>query len=428
MKPTILLPPALALAAAAIWLGMQHRSLSAVQDQNTTLREQIASVRSGGADAATAKPAGSGKNNSKPAAAKKINWKELAAKQKQMERGESIPDMRAMIEIQKTLLGLSTEELIAQLDEIDGLDISAEAKAGLQGMLIGMLAQKDPKLVLDRFADRMNDERNGTLSWQIANAFQQWATKDSAAAVAWLDAQLAAGKFESKSLDGRSDIRQRLEGSVIASLIATNPAAAIERLAKIPEEQRVQIFQSGLMFNMKPGSEKAIADLVRSQLPENERASVLAQSGSMLVHQGGYDRVAQYLKDIDATSAEREAIVSQSVQSKVRNSMMDAAKLVPALEEGRVWAEAQAPGSGDRTVGNALGSMHNFKQASEIALSLYEKSNSDAILVAFLEGPYAYGHQDISLPILEKISDPAKREELRKRISPQPTRATEESQ
>ena len=419
MKPTVLLPPALALAAAAIWLGTQHRSLSAVEDQNTRLREQIASVRSTSGDAATAKTTGHGKNGSKPAAAKKINWKELAAKQKDMERGQSIQDMRAMIELQKNLLGMSTEELVAQLDEIEALDITPEAKAGLQGMLIGMLAQKDPKMALDRFADRMEDDRSGSMSWQVAQAFQQWSNKEPEAALAWLDAQLAAGKFEGKSLDGRNDVRLRLEGAVLANLIATNPSAAIERLAKIPESQRAQIFQGGMMFNVKPGSEKAMADLIRSQLPEKDQATTLGQSASMLVQQGGYDRVTQYLKDIDASPAEREAIASQSVQMKLRNSQ-DLAKLAPALEEGRTWAEAQAPGSGDRVIGKALGSMPNFKQASEMALSMHEKSGNDEVLIAFIEGPNAYGHQEAILPMIDKISDPAKREELRERFVPKP--------
>lgn len=413
MKPILFLPPGLALLASGIWLGLQHQSLSKVESQNSTLRERIEVARHAGPAAQAQKGFIAGKNGKQ--GAKKIDWKELAMKQKDMERGNSIPDMRAMIELQKALLSMSAEELVANLDEIAALDIPEDAKAGLLGTLIGMLAEKDPKLVLEKFGDRMGDERSG-MSWQLTHAFQRWAEKDSAGALAWLDAQIAAGKMESKSLSGDNDVRQRLEGSVITSLIASDPGAAAERLARVPEGQRAAIFQGGIFFNMKPGSEKAVADLIRSQIPEAQRDSTLANSSSMLVHQGGYERVGKFLTDVGASASEREAIVAQAVQSKAGHGR-DGGKLETSIEEARAWAMQQAPGAADRITGQTLGNAPDFAQASALALKYHEQTGNDDVLVAFLQGGGGYRNAEAASKLVDKISDPAKREELRKKFS-----------
>ncbi|WP_367870779.1 hypothetical protein [Luteolibacter sp. Populi] len=422
MKPIVLLPPALAIAAAAIWLGTQHRSLSAVEDSNTTLRQRIQEARHAEASGESSKTAAANKGKNGKTTAKKIDWKDLASKQKAMQGGNNMPDMRAMIELQKTLMDLSAEDLATHLDEIAALDIPDDAKRGLEGMIIGLLAQKNPELVMERFGDRLNDERGG-FSWQISQAFQQWASKDSTAATAWLDAQVASGKLDSKSLDGKSDARLRLEGGVIASLLESDPAAAAKRLAGIPENQRSQIFQGGMFFNTKPGSEKAVADLIRSSVPENQRNSTLANSASMLIHQGGYDKVGEYLTKIEASPAEREAIVAQSLQSKVQNSR-DSAKMEAAVEEGRAWALKQSPEAADRITGKALGDIPDFKKGAELALKYQEQTGNDDVLIAFIESG-RNRHPNEANDLVAKISDPQKREELNKRLTPQPVPTAE---
>lgn len=415
MKPLHFVPPALALAVSGAWLGLQHQSLSNVESQNSTLRQRIDAARSTGSSGDSQKTAAAGKNGKQ--GAKKIDWKDIAMKQKGMDRGDSIPDMRAMIELQRALLSMSAEELAAQLDEIAALDIPEDAKAMLQGTLIGVLADKDPKLAIERFGDRLGDDRNG-MSWQISHAFQKWAEKDSAGALAWFDAQIAAGKLESKSLNGQNDIRQRLEGAVITSLVGSDPAAAAERLSRIPEGQRAAIFQNGMFFNTKPGSEKAVADLIRSQVPEAQRNETIARSASMLVHQGGYERVGKYLSDIGASAAEREAIVSQAVQSKA-NTFTNGEKpdLGKTIEEARAWAIQQSPDAADKITGKALASAQDFAQASALALKYQEQTGKDDVIIGFLEGGAAYRNSEAALKLVDKISDPAKQEELRKQLS-----------
>jgi len=413
MKPIVLVPPAAALVVAAIWLGSQRRAMSVLEDESVILRQQIEAARhadpSGDDGYASIRKTGTAKTGGK-----KLDWKEIAKKQQGAQRGDNIQEMRTMVEMQKVLLAMSSEELSAQMDEIAALDITDELKQQLQGMLVGVLAAKDPQLVLDRFADQLGSERGG-MTWQLSNAFRQWATKDTAAAAAWMDRQIAAGKFESKSLDGKSQSRMQFEGALVLHLLADNPQAAAARIAALPVDQRREALGNGIFFNLKPGTEKAAADLIRTQIPEGERVSTLASSAGNLIHQGGFERVGKFISAIDADPKEREAIVAQAFQIKMGNSR-DSAKAPAAIEEGRAWTAEQAPEAVDRITGQALGSMNNFQQASDLALKYHEESGNDEVLVAFLNGGAVYRNAPAALLLVDKIADEQKREEIRKKL------------
>ena len=75
---------------------------------------------------------------------RKVDWKDLAGKIGQMHNG-SMPDMRAMMRLQRILLDLSTEELNAQLDEIAAL-INKPDKGGLTAEDVEFLRAKAQSL------------------------------------------------------------------------------------------------------------------------------------------------------------------------------------------------------------------------------------------------------------------------------------------
>jgi hypothetical protein len=411
MKPVHLLPPALALAIAAIWLGSQHRSISALKDQTGELRKRVETARHDasreGADPRSGK---SGKN-----AAKKLDWKALAQKQRAMQGGNDIQGMRDMMAMQRTLLEMSPDDLLAQLDEIDALDLSKDLKSGLQGIIIGVLAQKDPKLAVERFADQLDNARGG-MSWQISAAFQQWAVKDPAAAMAWMDARVADGKFASTALDGKNEQRLQFERGLVISLLSSDPQAAEKRMSDLPADQRADLLRNGMLFGMKPGSEKALADLIRHQIPEDLRLSTFGQCVGQLVHQGGFERVDKFLAEVGPSQEEKDAVVSNALQTRL-NSNRDKAKLATAVEEGRAWALRQSPDSADRITGEALGGMHDFGSAAELAVKYHEEGGNDDVLVAFLSSDSATANATAARALLDKITDEQKREELREKLS-----------
>jgi hypothetical protein len=412
MKPVHLLPPVLALAAAAIWLGSQHRSISVLQEQSGALSKRIETARQESANGGET-TLGNGPGGRK--AAKGLDWKEIAEKQRLMQSGNDVQGMRMMVEMQRTLIAMSADELMSQIDQIEALDLPKDLKANLQGMILGVLAQKDPRLAVERFVDQIANSQGG-LSWQLGAAFQQWAAKDPAAAIAWMDARIAEGKFTSTSLDGKNDQRIRLERGLISSLLSSDPQAAEARIAKLPPDQRLELLQSGMVFGMKPGSEKALADLIRHQIPEDQRNAALAQCAGQLVHQGGFERVDKFFGEIAPSQEEKDAVVASAFQNRL-NHDRDAAKLTTTVEEGRAWALRQSPEAADRITGEALGKLNDFGTASELALKYFDEGGNDEILTSFLGSRLASRNREAALPLVEKIADEQKREELRQRLN-----------
>lgn len=426
MKPLHFLPPAAALIASGLWLGLQQRSISTLEKETVLLREHVEAVK----HAATADHSSLGTaraNGKKATDPEAIDWKGLADTMAKTERG-GMPDMRAMLKLQTKLMSLSGAELTAALDEIAGLELSNDARRSLENMLIGLLAQKEPKLVLDRYLDRLNDPRSGMGSWQLANAFKQWAGKDSAAATAWLDAQIAAGKFDSKSLDGKSQSRLQFEAAVVASLLQTNVKAAGDRIAALPEDQRREMFQQGMFMTVKPGSEKDFAALVRQSVPENERGQAFANATNMMVHQGGYEKVGKFLDDIDATPGERKDIVKSAAGNKIQQLSHDGGIDRKEIDEMRTWVTQESPENVDTITGESLGSLWSpqakWEDNAKLIGELYAEKPSDELLVSFLNGHQASEHREAALELAAKISDGTKRAEVTARFQGKPGSTT----
>jgi len=317
--------------------------------------------------------------------------------------------------------------LTAALDEIAALELSKDARRGLESMLINLLAQKEPKLVLDRYLDRLDDPR-GSGSWQLAHAFQQWAAKDGAAATAWLDAQIAAGKFDSKSLDGKSQARQQFEAAVFSSLVVSDLDAAGKRLAAMPEEQRLEMFQTGAFMNMKPGSEKNLAILIRENLPENQRGQAFSSATTMMVHQGGYEKVGKFLDEIEATDSERKDIVKQAAVNKIQQLSHNGAVGRKEIDEMRTWVSQSSPDNVDTITGESLGNMWSpqakWEDNAKIVTDLHTEKPSDDLLVSFLNGHQASQHREAAMELAAKITDETKRAEVIARIEGKPVRTT----
>ncbi|MCW1923605.1 hypothetical protein OKA05_13655 [Luteolibacter arcticus] len=431
MRPLHFLPPAVALVASGLWLGLQQQSISSLEKETVLLRQHVEAAKNAAATAEDSSLAGARANGKKAEDPEAIDWKDLADTMAKAESG-GMPDMRAMMKLQTKLMSLSGAELTAALDEIAALDLNKDARSSLEGMLINLLAQKEPKLVLDRYLDRINDSRGGMGSWQMAHAFQQWSGKDGAAAVAWLDAQIAAGKFDSKSLDGKSQSRLQFEGAAIASLISSDVDAAGKRIAALPEDQRRELFQQGMFMNVKAGSEKNLAALVREHVPEKERPQALASSTGTMIHQGGYEKVGKFLDEIDATPDERKEVAKQAATSKLQQLSHQGKVDREAIDEMREWVAQESPDSVDSVTGESLGNMWNrqtkWEDNAKLIGELHAANPSDELLVSFLKGHQARQNRDAALEMAAKITDETKRAEVTARLEgkPAPAKVTTE--
>jgi hypothetical protein len=417
MKPVTAIPPLAALAIAGIWLGTQRKSISAVESETTLLRQHVEAAKAPSSpddDRSLAAARTRAKQVKNP---KAVDWKDLASKMTSSQG--MMPDMRAMMEIQRTITPMSAAELSEALKETAALQLDPQSRMMLESMLLQLLSQKDPQLVLEQHLDRLEGP-NGSMSGQLASAFQQWLAKDPAAAAAWFDARIAEGKFEGKSLDGSSHGRLQFEAAMVSSLLATDPDAAGKRLAMLSKHEQQELFRQGMFMNLKPGSEKAMANLIREHVPEARRGSTLANATGMMVHQGGYEKVGEFLDGIEATPAERKAVANEAARSKLVMLSQQGTLDRTAIDEMRGWLSKQSPDDVDRITGESLGNVWNpkvkWEDRAKMVGELHAEGGSDELLISFLQGQQTSKHREDALELAAKITDETRRAEIIERI------------
>jgi len=409
MKLIQLLPPVAALVIVATAMGLQRGNLATLDESNRLLRQQLASARSGEPGAQTT---ASGKLT--PGQGRQA-WKKLARQLVEMQQGNEMDQICAGIRLQQRIQEMSREQLVAALDDIAALDVPAESRAMLEQMLIGQLIQKDPELALTRFSDRLQEDPFNRITWQLARALQAWAKQDIAKASAWFDAQIAAGKFDSKALDGKSLSRIQFELALMVVLLASDPAAAGLRLAALPADHRADVMRQFTGMNpLKEQDQLAFAKLVRAQLPATEQARIIGQMTQNLTH-GGYAKVSECLTRIEATPAERSAAVEQAAAALIRfpNDKPITRENFDAL---RNWIGSQAPEQTDHITGVTLGQATRggkykleFAAAAELAVQYSQTSGTDEVLGTFLESLPAREHKEQSRVLAAQITDETRR-------------------
>jgi hypothetical protein len=247
----------------------------------------------------------------------------------------------------------------------------------------------------------------------------EWAKKDVGMASAWFDQQIAAGKFDSKSLDGKSRSRMNLESILMSALLASDPAAVDRRLSALPDDQHADVVSNFNLNSDKEESQLAFAKLVRDQVPASQQASIISRQVSQLVTQGGYAKVTEYLARIDATPTERTACVEDAVSSKLYSD--DKKVTREDLDAMRTWVTTQAPDTTDHVTGKILGAACginklDFAAAAEMAVQYNQASGNDEVLATFLEGAGACSNKDQARELAARISDEKRRAEILKNL------------
>jgi hypothetical protein len=415
VKPVYLIAPAIALIIAGGLVGNQRRAISQLENESVLLRKHITAEKSrADRQGDSSKPI----RPVKPEAADdRIDWAETAEMFGQATAG-GMGDMRRMMSFQSRLRKMDKDQLLAALDQIAALELGDDERMMLESMLIGPLAEKDPELLLERFSSRIGDERDG-MSWQLANALGQWAKKDQAAAIAWFDKAIAGGTFDTKSLDGKSQVRLSFESNLINQLLASDPAAAAAgaRVAALPADQRREALGVYGFQNMKEEGQAAHAELVRTYLPEDERIQVFGQQASMIAMMGSLEKVSGYLDRIGATGEERIKAAEKAASGKITSLSHQAKVTEEEVDSMRKWLGTQAPDSVDRVTGVALGEIAGrggdtkFPEAAAMVLKYHEKTGSDDLLSGFIRNSYYSGDKEELQKMAEKISDPKQRAE-----------------
>lgn len=420
MKTKLFLPPLISLALAGAWLGSQRRDISSLEEQSRVLEQAIATRSSSSL---------AGNSTDTPSATTKLkkgeeplDWKKIAASFEEMERGGGMGDMRNQIKFQQRIQSMSKEELTKALDEIATLEISQEFRERLERQLISSLGEKDPEYALTRFVDRLQDEQNSII-WSLTNTLQGWAKKDPVSASEWLDRQIAAGKFDSKSLDGKSSARLRFEGNLINTLLSSDPKAAERRMASLPEDQRKEALSRSSQ-PLREEDQVAFAELVRNQLPETDQANALARRVSFMAGSDeSFVKVTEFLDRIKAKPAERIACVEKAAESQIQRISFDKKVTRADFDTMREWVVAQAPTSVGTITGKALANVAqdintmDYSEAAALALEYNTASGNDDVLYTFLDGYTASQNMEAARLLAQKIADPKRREEILKKLN-----------
>ncbi len=313
----------------------------------------------------------------------------------------------------KAVSEMSAKEILAALAGIDSLGLDPGGREQLEETLAAALVKRDPALMLATFADRIHRDSDG-IAWLLPGALGGWAKTDPAGAIAWFDREIAAGRFEGKSLDGQSQARVEFEGALGAVLLATDALAAGLRIAALPEDQRGMVLGEIEFSELPTAARLAFVDCARNQLPEDARAESFMQLASALVSEGGYSKVTAFLDEIQATPSEREVAAQQAASTALEEISNDRVVTRQDLESLRQWLGTQSPGGVDRVAGTALGHAvdddgpFHFEEAARLAI----ESRNDAVLAGFLESAAASSNPELALPLAEKIGD----EEIRGKI------------
>ncbi len=400
--------PGLAALVVGTWACLQIRTADALESDTTRLTTRVREVRAAADE--QPKTLRAKDTTVRQNLTKKIDWRSLV---KRISPGSnnSMPDIRAIMQVQRMLLEMTAGELAAQLDEVAGLGLDDAEREQLENMVIGALSEKDPKMVLEHYADQLGSD-GGKSQFQLPMVFAKWAESDPASAAAWFDAQVSQGKFTSKSLDGKSQTLLNFDRMMVSALLQTDPQAASARVAALPEDQRQEL----LTGMIKPGGEVAYACLVRASLPPDKATQTLANTAGNLVFQGGYEQVNNFISKAGATDEEKNAIVGRVMENQM--SVTGGSQInQELLDKARAWGATQAPGKVDEETGQILAMSilrgADFEKASALALQYQESSGSDDVLASFLKSDAVSGHSpELAKPLIDKIKDQALREQI----------------
>lgn len=411
MKPLLLVPPTIALLVAGSWIASDSRTLASLEKRNSSLQASLTDDRlSASADSIPVSARKATAAESYQTADGRIDWARVA------DSGFGVVGKRAFLEFSEALKSMTADELVSVLDQLRDSGLDSFSQQSYECRIIPLLGEKAPQVVLDRYADQLAGK--GRIQSALLGVLSAWAGKDATAAAAWLDRMTGSGKLDDKDLKAGAGSIARYESALIGGLLRQDPAAAASRIKSLPPDQRLSVFQSGYYLeNVPPGSEKASADLIRSVVPEQDRANTLAQATTDMIHSRyGLDlgSLSNYLAAIDPTPQERSAILESAVRYSGRQGYQDSAI---------AFVKSLAPDDANRLTGMALaarvsntGSGDYFPEMAKIAKQQQADSGNDEVMISFLGNLSATFDPAEAISLAETVKDEAQRAVLRKHL------------
>jgi hypothetical protein len=233
MSSKTLLLPLAAFIGSAAFLTWQHFAQVPIRQQATLFRGTVQAVTTHRAATqakavAASRSGDDGQAKTDPAASSTrpvIDLKEMATLMAGMQNG-TMPDLKAMLKLQKTILELSSEELSTLITDAGQLELPPGQRNNLVMMLIQGLSESDPQagrpcergkfiaLRLDPFRGSLFDLFHGGTDGDGATGFKEngdvirdGIDEDGRAAKVLRDGRHTAGCKESRTVSCRGGAR-----------------------------------------------------------------------------------------------------------------------------------------------------------------------------------------------------------------------------
>lgn len=401
MNPIQWAPPLLVMIIAAAWLANLHSSNRTLEQQNDSLRRTIADSRAiKNARISVARTRASTKNAppdepDKPSAdwiSTSKDWTALVLFNNDEERFQYTAAWKRLETLTSEMNG---EELTVAFQEMATLPVHAPFRNYLESMMLTELETKNPEFAFSQYIIRNQD---GGVSLGGYGAFDKWLARDPAAATTWYERQIAAGTLD-KSLDGKSPAVVPFESAFIMSLIGTDPAAAEERIRKIPPELRSRL--GPYMWGVSKENGLVFIDILRKTMPMEEYVNILRHNNLTERNFGseiGEDPILakKNLETLGITPEERSTLLAQQFKQYAEYRAMRDEGNTPSrqkFDDYRTWIEAIDPAAADQVTGAALQDYLEKSNGSEaldfvetIAADYLASGAGDELLIPLIEG------------------------------------------
>lgn len=440
MKSTHYIPPVVALIIAAAWLSHLRGSNSALEQDNRSLTKKIEKFRRvtvlQNERASTEARSTRMKREKKPAdiEIKPLtefmptagDFNELVLLNNN--EGVRFNLTAACRRLEALAAEMSGDELVKAYKQMASLPVDAPFRNYLESWMLIELKKKNPEFAFSQLIAKCQNEDTAPIKM---GDFNKWLERDPAAATTWYESQIAANVFD-KTLDGKSPNMVPFEAAFIMSLLASDPAAAEQRMNNIPPELRAGL--GDYVWSVPKENSKAFVDLLRKSMPMEEYISIL-KDNSLTEYNFRFDSetdpkaVQKNLDSLGFTPEERTTLLTQHFAEIAKYRSMRDKFGMPSREkfdEYRARIQAIDPPSADRATGFALQSyVEQSKTTSaqdfveKVAMDYHGSGAGDELLLPLIEGS-ANGSipfpKDRARVLATKISDVRLREEMLQKL------------
>ncbi|MCF7674382.1 MAG: hypothetical protein K9N23_16140 [Akkermansiaceae bacterium] len=441
MKSIHYVPPLVALIIAAAWLTYLRGSNSALEQNNLSLQKKIAESRN--ATVLQNERASAVAKSPKPKREKKSSEKESKPLTEFMPTASDFNELvllnnnegvrfnltAACRRLETLASEMSGDELVRAYTLMASLPVDAPFRNYLESLMLNQLKKKNPEFAFSQLIAKCQNEDTGPIKM---GDFNEWLARDPAAATTWYESQLATQVFD-KTLDGKTPNMVPFEAAFMMSLLASDPAAAEQRMNNIPPDLRASL--GAYVWDVPKENSKAFVDLLRKSMPVEEYMAILRKN-SLTEYNFSYGsksdpkNVQKNLDSLGFTPAERSTLMAQFFTEFAQGRAVSERWTMPSREkfdEQRKWIQAIDPSSADRATGFALQSyLEESKTTSaqdfveKVAMDYHGSGAGDEILLPLVEGS-ANGSipfpKDRARVMATKISDDSIREEMLQKLN-----------